>query len=171
MYENFRKKLSQSQLYNGQTLYEMLHNKKRKVDTRPIILFKKELEEVIQQQLKQEGLTEEECEISDMTFSFGNAKMLELLLLRAKALKESEFEHAARCENLMTEEKNKNFDKIVRPNSFFCTFRHEIGQHTALENRNKFIFYNEPIRKIRRASEPTDLIWENKEITPKQRKR
>ena len=36
-----------------------------------------------------EGLTEEECEISDMTFSFGNAKMLELLHLRAKALKES----------------------------------------------------------------------------------
>ena len=80
----------------------MLHNKQRKVDTRPIILFKKELEEAIQEQLKKEGLTEEECEISDMTFSFGNAKMLELLHLRAKALKESEFERAARFEKLMT---------------------------------------------------------------------
>ena len=48
MYENFRRRLAQSQLYNGQTLYQMLHNQKRKVDTRPIILFKKELEDAIQ---------------------------------------------------------------------------------------------------------------------------
>ena len=57
MYETFRRKLAQSQLYNGQTLYQMLHNQTRKVDTRPIILFKKELEQAIQQQLKKEGLS------------------------------------------------------------------------------------------------------------------
>ena len=62
--------------------------------------------------------------------------------MRAEALKASEFKHAATIEKLMTQEKNKNFDKHVRPNGFFCTFRHEIGQHTTLENRNKFMLYD-----------------------------
>ena len=60
--------------------------------------------------------------------------------MRAAALKASKFDIAKEAEKRITEEKNKNFDKIVRPNSFFCTFRHEFGQHKAIEIKDKLEF-------------------------------
>ena len=52
---------------------------------------------------------------------------MELLNLRAAALKASKFEAAEQISRRLTEEKNRSFDRLVRPNSFFCTFRHETG--------------------------------------------
>ena len=128
MYETFRTNLALRQQHSGKTLYQMLHNQQRKVDTRPIVLFKEELESEIQTKLQQQGgLTEEESEIADLTFAFDNSKMLELLNLRAAALKASKFEAAEQISRRLTEEKNRSFDRLVRPNSFFCTFRHETG--------------------------------------------
>ena len=77
MYERFRAELASKKKHTGKTLYQMLHNQERKVDTRPIVLFKEELEKEIKQKLtRQGGLTEEEAEIADMTFAFDNSKML-----------------------------------------------------------------------------------------------
>ena len=98
----------------------------------PIMLFKEELEKSIESQLQAHGLTAEESEIADLTFGFNNKKILKLLTQRAAALKASKFKIARDFEKKITEEKNKNFDRIVRPNSFFCTFRHEVGQHKAI---------------------------------------
>ena len=85
-------------------------------------------------------LSVEDSSIADLTFGFNNSNILELLTLRATALKASKFDVARNLDKRITEEKNKNFDKIVRPNSFFCTFRHEIAQHKALEMKDKFTF-------------------------------
>ena len=72
-------------------------------------------------------MTEEEAEIADLTFAFDNSKMLELLKMRAAALRASKFQVAEEIDRRLTEEKNKSFDRLVRPNHFFCTFRHETG--------------------------------------------
>ena len=37
--------------------------------------------------------------------------------------------------------------------------------------KDKLEFLGEKIRNLKRACEPTDLIWENKEVSPAQRKR
>ena len=102
-----------------------------------------------------------------MTFAFDNSKILKLLNLRAAALKASKFDLAKETERKITEEKNRSYDRIVRPNSFFCTFRHERGQHKAIMMKDELTFQGEKFHGLRRACEPTDLIWENKEVTPK----
>ena len=86
--------------------------------------------------------------------------------MRAAALKASKFEAAEEIDRRLTEEKNKSFDRLVRPNHFFCTFRHETGQHRTLEMRDEFEFQGEKLHGIKRACEPTDLLWENTEVTP-----
>ena len=133
---------------------------------RPIVQFKQELEDAIEAQLRANGLTVEQSEIADLTFGFNNSNILNLLTMRAAALKANKFDVAKEFDRKITEEKNKNFDKIVRPNSFFCTFRHETGQHKAIEMKDQLTFKGEKIEKLKRACEPTDLIWENKEVTP-----
>ena len=105
-----------------------------------------------------------------MAFSFDNSKMLDLLSLRAAALKSTKFDIVDEVNKKLTEEKNNNYEKLIRPNGFFCTFRYETGYHTAIENKNDLEFEGTKFRKISRAPEPSDLIWENKEVTPESRK-
>ena len=136
----------------------------------PIVLFKDALTDSIELQLQQKkNIAEEDAQIADLTFSFDNSRMLSLLHLRAAALKSTKFDIAAEAGNKLTDEKNRNYDKITRPNGFFCTFRHESGQHTALELKDDLDFEGLKLRGVKRACEPSDLIWENKEVSPKQR--
>ena len=96
--------------------------------------------------------------------------MLKLLETRAAALKSSKFDIAKEIEFKLTEEKDMNYDKVTRPNGFFCTFRHEIGYQKAIEIKNKIEFQGYKLKGIKRACEPSDLMWENKEVSPKARK-
>lgn len=50
---------------------------------------------------------------------------MKFLELRAQALMKGQFDKANEIENKMTEHKNKNFDALVCPKLFFCTFLHE----------------------------------------------
>ena len=92
--------------------------------------------------------------------------MLSLLQLRAAALKASKFDIANEAGARLTEEKDRNYDSITRPNGFFCTFRYETGQHAAIEHQDELEFEGVKFKKIKRACEPTDLMWENKEVSP-----
>ena len=60
--------------------------------------------------------------IADLAFAFNNAEMLRLLTHRAKALLAAKFKSVAQIEDKMTREKNILYDKLVQPNSFYCTF-------------------------------------------------
>ena len=66
----------------------------------------------------------------------------------------------------MTDVKNKNFEKLVAPKLFFCTFMHEQAYEKAV-GANFELFAE--TTKIRQATEPTDIIWENRQIRRSQR--
>ena len=97
--------------------------------------------------------------------------MLKHLHLRAAALKATKFEIAQEAERRLTDEKNRNYEKVTRPNGFFCTFRYETGQHAAIKLgvQEKLMFRDDPLRAVKRACEPDDLLWENLEVTQKAR--
>ena len=55
-------------------------------------------------------------------FLFGNGKLLDLLEDRASALKDGEFDKAAKVEVKMTEYKNANLDELMRPQKAVVIF-------------------------------------------------
>ena len=68
-----------------------------------------------------------------MSFTFDNHTMLHLLERRAEALKEAKFKSVAKIENKLTREKNRAFESLIRPNTFYCTFKHAIAKSEALK--------------------------------------
>lgn len=67
----------------------------------------------------------------------------------------------------MTEHKNKHFDDLVTPRNFFVTFHNEYAYHKAIEVAN-FTFNGHSIA-VKQATEPTDIIWENRHIRKRER--
>ena len=59
----------------------------------------------------------------DIEFSFNNQKMLKKLVKRADLLKMGKFAEAEKIEQQLTTIKNKHFDDIVAPRSFYYTFK------------------------------------------------
>lgn len=65
----------------------------------------------------------------------------------------------------MTAYKNENLAELTKPRHFYCTFHHEYAYHKAIEVNKieQLTFLNEQVA-IRDATEPTDIIWENRHI-------
>jgi len=71
----------------------------------------------------------------------------------------------------MTEEKNKNFEKLIRPNTFYCTFENEIAVQKAVEIQ-KFQYEDTEMElHFKAAKEPSNIIWQNRGISKNQRKK
>ena len=60
--------------------------------------------------------------IVDIQFTFWNEEMLKLLKRRANALRKVKFEKVRKIEAKMDELKDRKFEKLRTPNSFYCTF-------------------------------------------------
>ena len=67
----------------------------------------------IEDTLKQSGLTEEQSQIADLSFSFNNYNMLELLSYRAERLYSAKFNSVTQLEKKITREKDRDFESIV----------------------------------------------------------
>ena len=73
----------------------------------------------------------------------------------------------------MTEYKNvkANFDKIMRPNTAYVTFRTDKAFHTMLKDDQDVKFeYRDEKCKISRALQPSNIQWENFEFTKRERR-
>ncbi len=70
----------------------------------------------------------------------------------------------------MTAYKNEHFVKLTTPKLFYCTFHHEYAYHKAINISLKtyFPFLGDEV-KIKMATEPTDIIWENRHYTRTER--
>jgi len=97
--------------------------------------------------------------VADLQLAFDNDKMMKFLELRANALKKGQFEKARQISEKMTAYKNDNFEILTKPKLFFCTFHHELAYSKSI-NKDFEIFGD--ITKVRQATEPTDIIWENR---------
>ena len=98
--------------------------------------------------------------------------MLKFLEQRAIALRSANFEKADKIEKEMTEHKNipENFDKIMRPNCAYVTFRNDTAFQKIIELSEKqenSLHYRDVQIKVKRALQPTNILWENFEFTSK----
>ena len=93
--------------------------------------------------------------------------MLNRLEKRGDALKSANFEKASAIEKEMTQFKNENFDELTVPKYFYCTFHTEHAYNLAQE-MNQLKLLGEII-ELKQATEPTDIIWEHRNIRKSER--
>lgn len=109
-----------------------------------------------------------------LTFAFDNSELINLLKSRGNAIKYEKWDEMRQINKRIDELKTKNLEQYNRPVTAFLTFENE-------EGLNRCINYNETVLEdeayadyrtllgeklsIEEASEPTDIIWENRHYT------
>ena len=68
----------------------------------------------------------------------------------------------------MTDMKNENFEELMRPNTFYVTFKYEDTLVAAIKMQ-KFTFCQEDV-VLKRCKDPTNIIWENRDVSKHERK-
>ena len=119
--------------------------------------------------------------IALITFAFNNARVINWLRMRGTHIKNENWaglERVNEAINLQIQNDKVLLDRLQRPCSVFATFETEEGYNRAL-------MYNEVVKQpdyhkyaefigreieIQPASEPTDIIWENRFFTEEQRR-
>jgi hypothetical protein len=125
-----------------------------------------------------EEVPQERIEIAATSFAFENAPLIHLLRQRGAAIKADKFDDMRKIDAQINDYKNANLDKCTRPCSVFMTFESEEGYQRArqfdeivknsseqrLHNLDKWL--DGHTIEIQEASEPSDIIWENRHIEP-----
>ena len=109
-----------------------------------------------------------------MTFAFDNAELINLLKRRGEAIKWENFNRMRAINEHIDKLKSRHLEQYNRPVSAFLTFENEEGLNRCLNynetvmDDNSYAEYRtllgEPVL-IEEASEPTDIIWENRRFT------
>ena len=114
-----------------------------------------------------------------ITFAFKNAEIIELLRQRGEIIKEERWDDMEEIDKKINKHKNEHFLDLMTPCSVFITFQCEEGVNRAMEF-NKTVDSDERYAHLNKwlgnhsievesASEPSDIIWENRHFTPAQR--
>jgi len=84
---------------------------------------------------------------------------------RGYCIMNQDFDKMRKLEQSITELKDEHYDSLTRPVCAFITFEEEEGYQTASRIKaHKVKLLGENI-DIRPATEPTNIIWENRHIT------
>jgi hypothetical protein len=116
----------------------------------------------------------ERINIALINFAFDNGELINLLKDRGNAIKFEKFDLMRELNKRIEDMKSENLDKFIRPVSAFLTFENEEGLNRCL-NYNEAVQDDEEFADFRtllgeelvieEASEPTDIIWENRHFT------
>ena len=118
--------------------------------------------------------------IAVTTFAFDNSKVISMLRQRGLHIKNENWKKFHEVENnirLALKWDDDFLNKMQTPCSVFATFQTEEGYQRAL-NYNETVLMDDFKKydtllgekiEIQPASEPTDIIWENRSFTPQQR--
>lgn len=118
--------------------------------------------------------------IAMITFAYANAKVINKLIARGAAIKTEAYDKIDQINNTVVEQlahDNDLLDNMQRPCSVFITCESEEGFNRALQYNNTIQledyqhfkeFLGQEI-EIGEASEPTDILWENRMYTPWER--
>ena len=111
-------------------------------------------------------------EVASTTFAFKNGGLISLLRQRGAAIQADKFDKMREIDAKINAYKNDQFDSLVRPVSIFMTFETEEGYQRALAlpGDAKWFDGSDASVEMQGASEPSDIIWENREFTPRQRR-
>ena len=116
----------------------------------------------------------ERINIALITFAFDNSELINLLKERGSAIKFENFNKMREINTKIDEVKSLNLEKFERPVSAFLTFENEEGlnrctnYNETVQDDHDFIEYRTFLGEaldIQEASEPTDIIWENRHFT------
>lgn len=108
----------------------------------------------------------ENVAIADIVFSYNNSKLIHALRDRGQSIALQKFDKMQRQEeyfHLFI----KDFDAVTRPTAAFITFMEEDAKLMAMTlnpTRYDNLVGNQPM-KFKQASEPTDIIWENRHFS------
>ena len=123
---------------------------------------------------------EPNVKVAIASLAFKNGVMIDLLRQRGGLIKAEKWDKLKEIEAKINVEKDKTIEDLCRPCSVFMTFESEEGYNRALNYHQtiedkpeefgalKFWLAKHEI-EIQEASEPSDIIWENRQITPAQR--
>lgn len=106
-------------------------------------------------------------QVADIIFAYDNSNLINLLKKRGTAIGNLKFDEMRKVEKEIDELINKEFDKLTEPVSAFIIFEEEDGIIVALEEseaNSDAKIMGQPMR-FRAATEPTNIIWENRHIT------
>lgn len=120
----------------------------------------------------------EEIKIAMTTFAFKNSEVINLLKERGEIIKNENWDEMEKIDAKINDLKNACLEDLMTPCAVFMTFENEEGVNRAV-NFNQTIetdadyedlgkwFDGEYKHKIEivKASEPSDIIWENRHIT------
>lgn len=105
----------------------------------------------------------ENVNVADIVFSYNNSDLIHALRSRGSFIALQQFDKA----QSQDEEINalfQDFEKLTRPTAAFITFEEEDARILALSLPTDSQLLGLPI-KFKPASEPTDIIWENRIYT------
>ena len=105
----------------------------------------------------------ENVAVADMVFSYNNADLINALRARGSYIALQQFDRVQKQDSVINE-LFKDFESLTRPTAAFITFEEEDATIIALGLAEGNTLLDKPM-KFRKASEPTDIIWENRIFT------
>ena len=174
-----------------------VHGHEKEVGQPMIVHFRKWITEGIENRLSQMpdlGFEDEpvtEIKVAVTQFAFNNAELIELLKQRGAAITADNFDLMRELDKKINDLKNEKLAQFTTPVSCFMTFENEEGAQRAkkfeeatLEEENAQLKHlriwfetdDEELKEkyhieLQSASEPSDIIWENRHFTPTQRRK
>ena len=117
----------------------------------------------------------EHIKIAVTSFAFNNAEIIHMLKERGEIIKSEKWAKMAEIDSRINQFKDENIKQMVTPCSIFMTFENEEGVNRAI-NYNESIEADENFAhlgvwldqfsiQVEKASEPSDIIWENRHFT------
>lgn len=101
--------------------------------------------------------------IADLVFSYNNSALIHALRARGNFIALQKFDKA-QAQDVKINELFRDFTSLTRPTAAFITFEEEDATIIALDQKSKRQVLGLPM-KFNKASEPTDIIWENRIFT------
>lgn len=110
---------------------------------------------------------ESKIQVADVIFAYDNSKMIHLLRARGNDILHLKFDKMREKDKQIDELINTEFIKLTEPVSAFIIFEEEDGILIALEEseKNKKATVLGMPMKFTQASQPTNIIWENRHFT------
>lgn len=103
--------------------------------------------------------------VADIVFSFNNRELILALRARGACIATNNFD-GMRQQDKKVQEVMQDFESLTIPTAAFITFETDDSKEIALDNESERLLLGKPFR-FKDASEPTDIIWENRIFTKK----
>jgi len=102
--------------------------------------------------------------IADVHFAYRNSALIKLLRERGQYIIRQEFEKVKKVNECITHLKEAKYQDLTYPVCCFITFEEEAGFNKACAFSNKGEQILGELVSFTPAPEPTNIIWENREI-------